>query len=137
MWSSKMSIIFLKVYYFLVFVARVNATFESERAKLLAEVQELTGSKRHLEETIKTMTESERHKTHVIKTLEDKMKTQCEKVKKEADIQAKRLVRSFCIVNHYFVLFEHTCAYARWAYMHRFLSVHLSVCHLTKIQTRK
>ncbi len=28
---------------------------------------------------------------------------------------------------------EHTCAYARWAHMHRFLSV----CHLTKIQTRK
>ena len=24
--------------------------------------------------------------------------------------------------------FEHTCAYARWALMHRFLSVRLSVC---------
>ncbi len=36
---------------------------------------------------------------------------------------------------HHF--FEHTCAYARWAHMHRFLSVRLSVCRdLTKIQTR-
>ena len=33
-------------------------------------------------------------------------------------------------------IFEHTCAYARWAYMHRFASVRLSVCDLTKIQTR-
>ncbi len=28
-------------------------------------------------------------------------------------------------------IFEHTCAYARWAHMHRFLSV----CDWTKIQT--
>ncbi len=34
-------------------------------------------------------------------------------------------------------IFEPTCAYARWAHMHRFLSVCLSVCNLTKIQTRK
>ncbi len=38
------------------------------------------------------------------------------------------------------LLIEHTCAYARWAHMHRFLyvrlSVCLSVCDLTKIQTR-
>ncbi len=26
------------------------------------------------------------------------------------------------------ILFEHTCAYARWAQMHRFLSVRPSVC---------
>ncbi len=32
---------------------------------------------------------------------------------------------------------EHACAYARWAHMHRFLSVCPSVCDLTKIQTRK
>ena len=31
----------------------------------------------------------------------------------------------------YLFVFEHTCAYARWAHMHRFLSV----CDLTKIQT--
>ncbi len=30
------------------------------------------------------------------------------------------------------LLFEHTCAYARWALMHRFLSV----CHFTKNKTR-
>ena len=30
-------------------------------------------------------------------------------------------------------VFEHTCAYAQWANMHRFLSVHLSVCDWTKI----
>ncbi len=34
------------------------------------------------------------------------------------------------------LLFEHTCAYARWALMHRFASVCPSVCGLTKIQTR-
>ncbi len=39
-------------------------------------------------------------------------------------------------------IFEHTCAYARWALMHGFLSVRpsvcLSVCHWTKTQvTRK
>ena len=32
-----------------------------------------------------------------------------------------------------YCIFEHTCAYARLAHMHRFLSV----CHWTKIQTRK
>ncbi len=46
----------------------------------------------------------------------------------------KRVIVCFCcliqksfteIVN---ILFEHTCAYARWAHMHGFLSVSLSVC---------
>ncbi len=36
---------------------------------------------------------------------------------------------SQCIYRPTLVLiFEHTCAYARWAHMHRFLSVRLSVC---------
>ncbi len=35
------------------------------------------------------------------------------------------------------LVFEHTCAYARWALMHHFLSVCLSVRNLTKIQTRQ
>ncbi len=34
-----------------------------------------------------------------------------------------------------FSIFERTCAYAWWAHMHHFLSVRLSVCYLTKIQT--
>ncbi len=35
-------------------------------------------------------------------------------------------------------IFEHTCAYARWAHMHRFLSVcHLTKIHLTKIHLTK
>ncbi len=34
-------------------------------------------------------------------------------------------------------IFEPTCAYARWAHMHRFLSVCPSECHWTKNQTRK
>ena len=33
-------------------------------------------------------------------------------------------------------VFEPTCAYARWALMHCILYVCLSVCDLTKIQTR-
>ncbi len=34
------------------------------------------------------------------------------------------------------LVFEHSCAHARWAHMHRFVSVSLSVRDLTKIQTR-
>ena len=74
--------------------ARANSTFESERAKLLAEVQELSCSKRHLEDVVKTLTDSERHKTHTIKTLEERLKSDVDKFKKDADIEAKRLVRS-------------------------------------------
>ncbi len=41
-----------------------------------------------------------------------------------------------------FYIFEHTCAYARWAPMHSFLSVrlfvrHWTIIHWSKIQTRK
>ena len=34
-------------------------------------------------------------------------------------------------------IFEPTCADARWAHMHHFLSVHMSGCDWTKNQTRK
>ncbi len=43
-------------------------------------------------QVVKTLTESERHKTHTIKTLQEKLKTEVEKIKKEADIEAIRLV---------------------------------------------
>ena len=39
--------------------------------------------------------------------------------------------------SHVMIVIEHTCAYARSAHMHRFLSVRPSVHHFTKIQTRK
>ena len=35
------------------------------------------------------------------------------------------------------MVFEHTSAYARWAHMHHFLYVCLSVRDLTKIQTEQ
>ncbi len=35
--------------------------------------------------------------------------------------------------SYFLLIFEHTCAYARWAHMHRFLSVCPSVCDWTKI----
>ena len=77
------------------FSARASSTFESERAKLLAEAQELSCSKRHLEDLVKTLTDSERHKIHTIKTLEERLKYDVDKFKKDADIEAKRLVRNF------------------------------------------
>ncbi len=77
------------------FLARANSTFESERARLLAEVQELSGSKRRLEDALKTLTESDRHKTHTIKTLHDRLKSDVDKAKKEADVEAIRLVSKF------------------------------------------
>lgn len=44
------------------FSARANSTFESERAKLLAEVTELTGSKRRLDD-VRTVANHLRQRT--------------------------------------------------------------------------
>ena len=66
----------------------------------------------------------------------------CDKCRRDLTMKASfepQMTRVHQVLKYWGDIFEHTCAYARWAVMHRFLSVRLWLdqnSDLTKIQTR-
>ncbi len=50
-------------------------------------------------------------------------------------VVSSEIQREGILLSKHLKVFEHTCAYARWAHMHRFLSVCLVVCHLPNFES--
>ena len=69
-----------------------RAAFESERQKLLGDIQELRSARRHLENELRTATEAEKQRGSELQQVRGQLKAEVAKIQKEADAEVKRLV---------------------------------------------
>lgn len=69
-----------------------RGTFETERLRMLREVQELRKTKKTLEDSVQELQDCEKHKSFELRKLEDDKNSLLAKQKKEYDVEIRKLV---------------------------------------------
>lgn len=77
-----------------------RGAFESERAKLLQEIKELTSAKKQLEDNLRKAAETEKQKNLEIRQLQETCKLEVAKVEKEAGLEVRKLLEELKAKDH-------------------------------------
>ena len=78
---------------------KARGDFDSERARLLHDIDELRDVRKKLEDQLSTLTEADRQKVEDLRKMQEVHRTEINRIKKETDQEVRKLVSYYLIIS--------------------------------------